>query len=205
MSVWGVPMLRNLDTIRNTVLSEINPTAEMLADDPATLIVLDTETTGLDHKTERMIEIGAVRLENGVITETFSTLVKPEVAIRHSSYRIHGISEEMVAEAPPEAEVLPKLLAFMDGAPFIAHSAVFDYSFVSEAHKRLYNKRWKIRKIDTLDMFRSVFPEEPSHGLSAMLARFGEHSGVAAKALSNRTPSLAMRSMCGVFTNGCPA
>jgi len=153
--------------------------------DPSILIVLDTETTGLDHKTEQLIEVAAVRLVNGDIQDTFTALIKPTVPIRHSSYRIHHISEEMVADAPSAEEVIPQLLAFINGAPFVAHNAVFDYSFISEAHKKIYDERWTTRKIDTLDMFRQVFPEEPSHGLSALLARFGFEPEVTHRALDD--------------------
>lgn len=149
------------------------------------LIVLDTETTGLDHKTEQVIEVAAAKLVNGEVTETFSELVKPTVPIRQSSFRIHNISEEMVADAPSAEEIIPKLLEFMDGAPFVAHNAVFDYSFISEAHKKIYDERWTTRKICSLEMFREVFPEEPSHGLSALLARFGFEPEVTHRALDD--------------------
>ncbi len=150
-----------------------------------TLIVLDTETTGLDHKSERLIEVAAVKLVGSEIVDTFTSLVVPNVPVRHSSFQIHGISEEMLEGAPEIEEVLPAFLEFIDGHPFVAHNAIFDYSFVSEAHKRLYGKRWKSRKIDTLAMFRSVFPEEDSHSLTSMLRRFGYEDEVQHRALDD--------------------
>jgi DNA polymerase III epsilon subunit family exonuclease len=151
----------------------------------ATLIVLDTETTGLDHKSERLLEVAAVKLENGEVVETFTSLVNPQVPIRHSSFQIHGISEEMVKDAPTIDEVLPRFLEFINELPFVAHNAIFDYSFINEAHKTLYNKRWKTHKIDTLEMYRSVFPDEPSHGLASLLARFGFEPEVKHRALDD--------------------
>ena len=70
-------------------------------------IVLDTETTGLDYTRERLVEFAAVRLENGKIVDEFQTLINPEQHIRKSSMAIHGITQEMVEDAPTEAEVMP--------------------------------------------------------------------------------------------------
>jgi DNA polymerase III epsilon subunit family exonuclease len=153
--------------------------------DYKTLIVLDLETTGLDHRSERIIEIGAVRMEDSQVVETFETLVNPEVPIRHSSFNVHGISEEMVQDAPKIEEVLPKILEFMGDTPFIAHSAIFDYSFLNEACKRMYEKRLPNLRIDTFEIFRAVFPEEPSHGLSALLNKFGFEPDVKHRALDD--------------------
>jgi DNA polymerase III epsilon subunit family exonuclease len=150
-----------------------------------TFVVLDTETTGLDHKTEKLLEIAAVKIENGEVVETFSALIKPSVPIRYSSFLIHNISEEMVADAPSIDEVLPQFLEFIGDLPYVAHNAIFDYSFINEASKALLGKRFKNHRVDTFEMYRSVFPEEPSHGLSALLERFGFESTVKHRALDD--------------------
>ena len=75
-------------------------------------IVLDTETTGLDFTRERIIEFAAVRLENGKIVDEYQTLINPHQHIRKSSMAIHGITQEMVENAPSEEEVLPEILNF---------------------------------------------------------------------------------------------
>jgi DNA polymerase III epsilon subunit family exonuclease len=149
------------------------------------LIILDTETTGLDHKTEKMIEIAAVKVLNGEVLDTFSALIKPSVPIRYSSFLIHGISEEMLKDAPSVEEVLPQFLEFVGDLPYVAHNAIFDYSFINEATKALYGNRFKNQRIDTFEMFRSVFPEMPSHSLSALLDRFGFESHVNHRALDD--------------------
>lgn len=158
---------------------------EWLNDTSQPLMVIDTETTGLDHKTEQLIEIAGVRLENGEVVDRFTTLVKPTVPVRRSSFKIHNISEEMLEDAPSIEEVLPKFLEFMGDRPFVAHNAVFDYSFLSAAHKKVFHKRWTVTKIDSLEMYRSVFPEEHSHGLSSLLDRFGFESHVSHRALDD--------------------
>ncbi len=153
--------------------------------DSETLIVLDTETTGLDHKTEKIIEIGAVRMVNGEIEETFSSLVNPEKPIRHSSFLIHGITDEEVKDAPTIGEVLPKFLEFVGDYPYIAHNALFDYSFINEALKATEGRKFTNPRIDSFEMYRSVFPDEPSHGLSALLARFNLPPEVKHRALDD--------------------
>lgn len=159
--------------------------APVRVDPQQPLIILDTETTGLDHKSEEIIEIAAVKLVGAEVVETFESLVKPSTPIRNSSYKIHGISEEMVAEAPSMPEVLPRFLDFVQDYTYVAHNALFDYSFVNEAMKRHLDRKFKNPRIDTLDMYRSVFPDEASHGLSSLLNRFGFESHVDHRALSD--------------------
>ena len=114
-------------------------------------IVLDVETTGLDYKKERMIEFAAVRLENGVIKDQYETLINPQQHIRKSSMAVHHITEEMVADAPTEEEVLPKILEFIGDYPIVAHNAVFDFSFLNRASKRLYGKPLENKYVDTIN------------------------------------------------------
>lgn len=135
-------------------------------------IVLDTETTGLDYTREKIIEFAAVRLENGKIKDEFQTLINPEQHIRKSSMAIHGISEEMVKDAPTEAEALPKILEFIGDYPIVAHNAIFDYSFLNEASLRVFDKEIENPRIDTQQMFKEVFPDIEAHGLEALTRKF---------------------------------
>ena len=80
-------------------------------------IVLDVETTGLDYTKEKIIEFGAVKLVNGEITDKFETLINAKQHIRKSSEAIHGISEEMLADAPTEEEIFPKIFEFIRRLP----------------------------------------------------------------------------------------
>lgn len=150
-----------------------------------TFIVLDTETTGLDHKTEKLIEIAAVKMKGTEIIETFTSLVNPQKPIRYSSFLIHNISEEMVQDAPNIDEVLPRFMEFVGDHAYVAHNAIFDYSFINEASKALYGKRFLNNRIDTFEMYRSVFPDETSHGLNALLRRFGYDEDVVHRALDD--------------------
>ena len=136
-------------------------------------IVLDVETTGLDYKKERIIEFAAVRLENGVIKDSYETMINPKQHIRKSSMAVHGITEDMVADKPTEEEVMPKILEFIGDYPIVAHNAIFDYNFINEASKRLYGKPIENQRIDSQFLFKEVYPEFESHGLENLMNKFG--------------------------------
>ena len=135
-------------------------------------IVLDTETTGLDYTKEKMVEFAAVRLENGKIKDKFQTLINPQQHIRKSSIAIHGITPEMVEDAPTEEEIMPKILEFMGDFPMVAHNAIFDYSFINEASKRVTGKEITNERIDTQQMFKEIYPDLEAHGLNALTEKF---------------------------------
>ncbi len=135
-------------------------------------IVLDTETTGLDYTKERMVEFAAVRLENGKIKDEFQTLINPQQHIRKSSIAIHGITSDMVADAPTEAEIMPKILEFIGDYPIVAHNAIFDYTFINEASLRTTGKEINNTRIDSQQMFKEVYPDLDSHGLEALTKKF---------------------------------
>ena len=135
-------------------------------------IVLDTETTGFDYTREKMVEFAAVRLENGKIKDEFQTLINPEQHIRKSSIAIHGITQDMVEDAPTEAEAMPKILEFIGDYPIVAHNAIFDYTFINEASKRVTGSEINNQRIDTQQMFKEVYPDLDAHGLNALTEKF---------------------------------
>ena len=136
-------------------------------------IVLDIETTGLDYTKERMIEFAAVKLVNGKIKEKFETLIDPKQHIRKASMAVHGITQDMVEGQPTEEEVMPKILEFIGDYPIVAHNAIFDYSFLNEASKRLYGKELTNPRIDSQFMFKEIYPEMESHGLAMLMQKMG--------------------------------
>ncbi len=135
-------------------------------------IVLDTETTGLDYTKEKMVEFAAVRLENGKIKDEFQTLINPKQHIRKSSIAIHGITADMVEDAPTEEEAMPKIMEFIQDYPIVAHNAIFDFTFINEASKRVFGKEISNTRIDTQQMFKEVYPDLDSHGLEALTQKF---------------------------------
>ncbi len=139
-------------------------------------VVLDVETTGLDYTRERIIEFAAVKLEDGKIIDTFETLINPHQHIRKSSQAIHGISEEDLEGAPEEEEIYPKIFEFIEGATLVAHNAIFDFSFLNRASKRLYNKALENNYVDTQMMFKEVYPQFESCGLDSLVNVFGANN-----------------------------
>ena len=135
-------------------------------------IVLDVETTGLDHTKEKMVEFAAIRLENGKMKDRFETLINPEQHIRKSSIAVHGITEEDVKDAPTETEVMPMILDFIGDYPIVAHNAIFDYSFINEASIRQTGKPITNARIDSQMMFKEVYPELESCGLESLMTKF---------------------------------
>lgn len=100
-------------------------------------VVFDLETTGLSAVHNQIIEIGAVKVEGGRITERFSTFVNPREPIPFEIEKLTSISDEMVLDAPVIEEILPKFLEFCAGCVLIAHNASFDAGFIEENCKRL--------------------------------------------------------------------
>lgn len=95
-------------------------------------VVFDLETTGFSPKTNKIIEIGAVKLVNGKKTDSFSTFVNPGVPIPFRIEELTGISDDMVLDAPAIETVLPRFMEFCEGAVMVAHNASFDMSFIEE-------------------------------------------------------------------------
>ena len=135
-------------------------------------IVLDVETTGLDYTKEKIIEFAAVRLENGVIKDKYETLINPKQHIRKSSMAVHGITQEMVEDAPLEEEVMPEIFEFIGEYPIVAHNAIFDWNFLNEASKRVFNKPITNIRIDSQFLFKEVYPDLDSHGLENLMIKF---------------------------------
>ncbi len=130
---------------------------------------IDIETTGLGPEKAKIIEIGAVKYEDGVQKEVFSTLVNPQTAgIPSRITELTGITDEMVKDAPCEAEAMRSLLHFLVGETvLLGHNIPFDFSFLKVAAGRL-GEMFEYQGLDTLVIARQCHPELPSKTLAAM-------------------------------------
>lgn len=136
-------------------------------------VVFDLETTGLNAARDSIIEISALKVENRVITDTFSTLVNPECAIPYHATEINGITSDMVVDAPLIEEALANFLVFSEGQVLVGHNIhTFDLNFVNHFADRLFNKTIENDYIDTLYMSRSCLPQLKSHKLTALAEYF---------------------------------
>ena len=123
-----------------------------------TYVVFDLETTGFSPVNNRIIEIGAVKVVEGKITDRFSTFVNPDVPIPFDIEKLTGINDHMVLDAPMIDQVLPEFLAFCEGAVMVAHNAGFDMSFVLRNAKRMGISLHKT-VVDTVSLARVLLPQ----------------------------------------------
>ncbi len=123
------------------------------------IIVFDVETTGLHYENDRLTEIGAVKLRNLQVVETFSTMVNPERELSQKITELTGITQDMVDNAPSQAQAMQDFLAFCGkDALLVAHNAKFDTSFLDNTCKRL-GISFSYSYIDTLKLAQIVLPE----------------------------------------------
>jgi DNA polymerase-3 subunit epsilon len=144
----------------------------------AVFVVFDTETTGLDAaRGDRIVSIAAVRVRGGVVRrgEVFDALVNPGRPIPPSSTRFHGITDPMVAEAPPIDVVLPAFVRFADGAVLVGHQVWFDLEFLARECRRMARPplTGTHAVLDTLVLSEAVHGRLPGHALDVTAERLG--------------------------------
>ena len=122
-----------------------------------TFVVFDLETTGFSPIQDKIIEIGAVKVEQGKITERFSTFVNPKVPIPFKITQLTSINDSMVMDAPTIETVLPDFLEFVGDAVLVAHNAAFDVSFI-EQNCRYQDIQPDFTSLDTVAMARILMP-----------------------------------------------
>ena len=155
------------------------------------IVVLDFESTGLNTAKARIIEVGAVKLVEGTVTETFQQLVDPEEALPPKITEITGITDANLQGQPTAATVLPKLLEFIGDAPLAAHNAAFDVSLLKSELKRL-NLHWNGPVLDTLTYARKLYPKLKSFRLGALC----KHLGVSLKNAHRAVHDAAATAQC---------
>ena len=147
-------------------------------------VAVDLETTGLDPKTDKIIEIGAVKVKDGMVTAEFSTLVNPRRLLETRITELTGIKDEMLRDAPDIQAVMKNMVDFCQGLPVLGHHIMFDYSFLKKA---AVNEGLSFEKagIDTLTLCRKFMPEEEKKNLAAACKYYGVEMKEAHRALSD--------------------
>ncbi len=133
------------------------------------IVVLDVETTGLSPRVHEIIELGAVKIENGEIVDQFHSMIRPSRDISHATQEITGIRQEEVANAPMPKEVFRNFFDFASGSILSAHNARFDMGFMARAFSQVFpDDDWTFPVIDTLALARVRLPNLKSHGLGPL-------------------------------------
>ena len=165
-------------------------------------IAVDLETTGLNPKEERILEIGAVRVEQGRETAVFSQLINPRREISPRIVELTGITEEMVKDCPEIGGVLGDFLEFCGDLPLLGHRVIFDYSFLKRA---AVNRGLSFVRngIDTLALCRRFMPEEEKKNLGAACQYFGIPLENAHRAVSDAAAAHQLyQKLAGLYENG---
>lgn len=155
-------MIDDVDIINNATNASI--------DEP--IIVLDFETTGLNPFADRIIEIGAVKLQDGRVADTFSMLVDPEMPLSAKVIQITKIQDYMLKGQPKAAQALPQLMDFIGECPLAAHNAGFDMAFLTAELKRL-DTSFDLPQIDTLAFAQKLYPDMKRYNLASLCKNLG--------------------------------
>ncbi len=134
--------------------------------------IIDIETTGSVFKYGKITEIAIFQHNGQKITDSFSTLINPEIDIPQFITHLTGISNEMVKDAPKFYEVAKQIIELTEGRTFIAHNVNFDYSFIKEEYKRLgyiFNRK----KLCTVQLSRKLLPGHSSYSLGKLCSDLG--------------------------------
>ncbi len=140
-----------VDDLKDVAVNEKGQTLE------DSFVVFDLETTGFSPISDRIIEIGAVKIEQGRITERFSTFVNPKIPIPFKITQLTSINDSMVMDAPDIETVLPRFLEFVGDAALVAHNAGFDVGFI-EQNMRYQDMKPDLTSVDTVAMARILMP-----------------------------------------------
>lgn len=135
------------------------------------LAFVDVETTGLNANSNRIIEIGIVRVEEGQVIARYEQLIDPVCRIPKFIEYHTGITNAMVRGAPCFSDIRSDIFALLSSCTFVAHNALFDYSFIATEFSRL-GYRFTLPMLCTAKLSRQYFPQYRQHSLDAIIERF---------------------------------
>ncbi len=134
------------------------------------VVFVDIETTGGSYRTSRVLEVAAIRVENGVTVKEFSTLLNPETYIPSSITRLTGIRDTDVGDAPAFMDIADELSDILDGAVFIAHNVRFDYSFLKQEFAAI-GRDFSPKLLCTVRLSRALYTQQKGYSLARLIER----------------------------------
>lgn len=135
------------------------------------VVFVDIETTGGSYRNSRVLEVAAIRYENGQVTAEFSSLINPETYIPPSITSLTGIREADIVDAPIFAAIAEQFAEIMNGAVFVAHNVRFDYSFLKNEFAMI-GMEFTPRLLCTVRLSRYLYKQEQGHSLAKLIARY---------------------------------
>ena len=132
-------------------------------------VALDVETTGTLSYTDHIVELAAICFSNGKVTNKFSTLINPGVSMPEEASRVNGITDEMLKNQPVISDVLKNFSDFCGNSPLVAHNAIFDFQFLSQALEKNYCIAPQGPLLDTYALSKKVFPGLSNYKLSTLV------------------------------------
>ena len=150
-------------------------------------VVIDIETTGLSPKTDKIIEIGAVKVVGGKIVDKLQRLIKTEKKLRPFITKLTGISDAMLVDAPTINDVLEEFSDFISDSILIGHNVNFDINFLYDNYIEILNQPLSNSFIDTMQISRKLYPKEKHHKLQNLVERFNIDVKNSHRALADAT------------------
>ena len=168
-------------------------------------VAVDLETTGLEAKRDKIIEIGAIHVVNGREIAAFHSMVNPHRRLKEQITELTGITDDMVENAPDIGDIIEEFAEFCEQAPLLGHRIMFDYSFLKRAAVN-HGIPFEKNGIDTLKLCRHFLPEDQPKNLSAACEFFGIRRKKAHRALEDARDShyLYQRLAEWLLTKDCP-
>lgn len=168
----GVKILYGLEAyvVDDGVPVAYNPSPLELAE--ATYVVFDVETTGLSAVYDTIIELAAVKMYKGNVIDTFEAFVHPGRPLSQTIIQLTGITDQMLKDAPPEKDVIPRFKEFCKDTILVAHNATFDMGFINKSYERNGLPEADNPVIDTLELSRFLHPHMKSHRLNTLAKKY---------------------------------
>jgi DNA polymerase-3 subunit epsilon len=164
-----------------------------------TFVCFDIETTGLNPQSDKIIEIGAVKVKDGKIAGRFSELINPQITLPNLIIKLTGINDEMLKTADSELNVVTRFLEFAEDYVVLGHNIKFDFSFVKIAADRAHLSFEK-RAIDTLDLSRKLHQDMESRGLESMCRHYNINNNHAHRAYDDaKATAMLYVNLCNDF------
>ncbi|MFI5212412.1 MAG: exonuclease domain-containing protein [Candidatus Saccharimonadales bacterium] len=135
------------------------------------IVCVDIETTGMNYVNGHVIEVAAIRIENGEIVDSFNSLINPGVEVPYFITKLTGIKTADVGDAPTFADIATQLFEIMNGALFVAHNVRFDYSFLKQEFRRV-EIDFNPKQLCTVKLSRALYPDQTSHKLASLIERY---------------------------------